>query len=104
MRQPDASFELLARRILGKCRLFQCRKNSMSISSSGQCGWPARHGVIGVVRSRSTAETLISAAERQWPVNALDLALAQGSRQYQGYIEGLELTDYRVRISIPHAA
>jgi 2-isopropylmalate synthase len=43
-------------------------------------------------------ERLISAAEGNGPVNALDLALRKDLGKYQKYIEGLELTDYRVRI------
>jgi hypothetical protein len=43
-------------------------------------------------------ETLISAAEGNGPVNALDLALRKDLGKYQTYIKGLELTDYRVRI------
>jgi 2-isopropylmalate synthase len=43
-------------------------------------------------------EHLISAAEGNGPVNALDLALRKDLGKYQSYISGLELTDYRVRI------
>jgi 2-isopropylmalate synthase len=41
---------------------------------------------------------LISAAEGNGPVNALDLALRKDLGKYQSYITGLALTDYRVRI------
>jgi 2-isopropylmalate synthase len=44
------------------------------------------------------AENMISAAEGNGPVNALDLALRKDLGRYQSYIKGLELTDYRVRI------
>jgi 2-isopropylmalate synthase len=43
-------------------------------------------------------ESLISAAEGNGPVNALDHALRKDLGKYQKYIEGLKLTDYRVRI------
>ena len=43
-------------------------------------------------------ETLISAAEGDGPVHALDLALRKDLGKYQQYIDGLELSDYRVRI------
>ena len=43
-------------------------------------------------------EKLISAAEGNGPVNALDLALRKDLGKYQSFIKGLELTDYRVRI------
>jgi 2-isopropylmalate synthase len=43
-------------------------------------------------------ETLISAAEGNGPVNALDLALRKDLGKYQRHIEDLELLDYRVRV------
>jgi 2-isopropylmalate synthase len=47
---------------------------------------------------RVGGETLISAAEGNGPVNALDLALRKDLGKYQRYIEDLELIDYRVRV------
>ena len=43
-------------------------------------------------------ETLISAAEGNGPVNALDLALRKDLGKYQRFIADLELLDYKVRI------
>ena len=43
-------------------------------------------------------EHLISAAEGNGPVNALDLALRKDLGKYQRFIAGLKLTDDRVRI------
>ena len=51
-----------------------------------------------VVKLKVGDEDLISAAEGNGPVNALDLALRKDLGKYQRYIEGLDLTDYRVRI------
>jgi 2-isopropylmalate synthase len=51
-----------------------------------------------VVKVKVGDELLISAAEGNGPVNALDLALRKDLGKYQKYITGLELTDYRVRI------
>ena len=51
-----------------------------------------------VVKVKVGDETLISAAEGNGPVNALDVALRKDLGKYQKYIEGLKLTDYRVRI------
>ena len=53
---------------------------------------------LAVVKVRVDGESLISAAEGNGPVNALDLALRKDLGKYQSYIKGLELTDYRVRI------
>ena len=51
-----------------------------------------------MVKVKVDDETLISAAEGNGPVNALDLALRKDLGKYQVYINGLELIDYRVRI------
>ena len=51
-----------------------------------------------VVKVRVGDEKLISAAEGNGPVNALDLALRKDLGKYQSFIKGLELADYRVRI------
>jgi 2-isopropylmalate synthase len=51
-----------------------------------------------VVKIKVHGDTLISAAEGNGPVNALDLALRKDLGAYQRYIEDLELLDYRVRV------
>jgi len=51
-----------------------------------------------VVKVDVDGEKLISAAEGNGPVNALDVALRKDLGKYQKYIEGLKLIDYRVRI------
>jgi 2-isopropylmalate synthase len=53
---------------------------------------------MAVVKLRIGEERMISAAEGNGPVNALDLALRKDLGKYQKYIEGLKLSDYRVRI------
>jgi 2-isopropylmalate synthase len=53
---------------------------------------------MAVVKVKVGNETLISAAEGNGPVNALDLALRKDLGKYQPYIERLALSDYRVRI------
>jgi 2-isopropylmalate synthase len=53
---------------------------------------------LAVVKVRIDGETLLSAGEGNGPVNALDVALRKDLGKYQKYIEGLSLTDYRVRI------
>jgi 2-isopropylmalate synthase len=95
----DASFELLARRILGEIpEYFSVERFSVKVER--------RHNARGDLVSVSEAivkvcidsEMLISAAEGNGPVNALDLALRKDLGKYQRYIEDLELLDYRVRI------
>jgi 2-isopropylmalate synthase len=41
---------------------------------------------------------MISAAEGNGPVNALDVALRKDLGRYQKYIEALELNDFKVRV------
>jgi 2-isopropylmalate synthase len=41
---------------------------------------------------------LINASEGNGPVNALDMALRKDLGKFQTFIDGLKLTDYRVRI------
>lgn len=95
----DASFELLARRILGEVRdYFDVERFSVNVER--------RHNALGqlvtvseaIVKVRVGAEVMISAAEGNGPVNALDLALRKDLGRYQALIEDLELLDYRVRV------
>ncbi|MBM3607469.1 MAG: citramalate synthase [Alphaproteobacteria bacterium] len=95
----DASFELLARRILGGVKeYFAVERFSVNVER--------RQNAIGdlvtvseaIVKVRVGGQTLISAAEGNGPVNALDLALRKDLGEYQKYIEDLELIDYRVRV------
>ena len=53
---------------------------------------------MAVVKVKVGDDNMISAAEGNGPVNALDLALRKDLGKYQKYIAGLKLTDYRVRI------
>jgi 2-isopropylmalate synthase len=53
---------------------------------------------MAVVKVKVGEDNMISAAEGNGPVNALDLALRKDLGKYQKYIEGLKLIDYRVRI------
>jgi 2-isopropylmalate synthase len=95
----DASFELLARRMLGEApSYFEVERFSVNVER--------RHNALGDLVSVSEAivkvkvgdEVMISAAEGNGPVNALDLALRKDLGRYQRYIEDLELLDYRVRV------
>jgi 2-isopropylmalate synthase len=95
----DASFELLARRVLGKVpNYFDVEKFDVNIEQRDNAVGQRVTVSLAVVKVRVDGETLISAAEGIGPVNALDLALRKDLGKYQGYINGLELTDYRVRI------
>jgi len=95
----DASFELLARRVLGKVpSYFDVEKFDVNIEQRDNALSQRVTVSLAVVKVKVDGETLISAAEGNGPVNALDLALRKDLGKYQSYISGLELTDYRVRI------
>ena len=95
----DASFELLARRILGQVPdYFDVERFRVNVER--------RHNALGELTTVSEAivklivdgEEFISAAEGNGPVNALDAALRKDLGKYQRHIGDLELLDYRVRV------
>src|SRR5262250_2910785 len=95
----DASFELLARRVLGRVpSYFDVEKFDVNIEQRDNALGERVTVSLAVVKVKVEGERLISAAEGNGPVNALDLALRKDLGKYQSYIRGLELTDYRVRI------
>jgi 2-isopropylmalate synthase len=95
----DASFDLLARRVLGKVPdYFEVDKFDVNVEQRENALGQRVTVSQAVVKLKVVGETVISAAEGNGPVNALDLALRKDLGKYQKYIAGLELTDYRVRI------
>jgi 2-isopropylmalate synthase len=95
----DASFELLARRVLGKVpAFFEVTQFDVNVEQRINARGERVTVTMAVVKVKVGDEGLISAAEGNGPVNALDLALRKDLGKYQKYIEGLKLTDYRVRI------
>jgi 2-isopropylmalate synthase len=95
----DASFELLARRVLGEVpNYFDVEKFDVNVEQRENAVGKRVTVSLAVVKVKVDGEMLISAAEGNGPVNALDLALRKDLGKYQSYISALELTDYRVRI------
>jgi 2-isopropylmalate synthase len=94
-----ASFELLARRTLGEVPdFFAVEKFDVTVEHRiNAVGKPVTVS-LAVVKLKVGEEEMISAAEGDGPVHALDLALRKDLGKYQKYIQGLELIDYRVRI------
>ena len=94
-----ASFELLARRVLGRVPdYFAVEKFDVTVEQRINAVGERITVSMAVVKVKVGTESLISAAEGIGPVNALDLALRKDLGKYQKYIDGLQLTDYRVRI------
>lgn len=95
----DASFELLARKMLSGLPEFFA-------VTSFRCMVERRFDANGQLKTVSEAivkvvvddEEKMSVAEGHGPVNALDLALRKDLGKYQNEIADLELADFKVRI------
>ena len=95
----NASFDLLARRTLGKVpEYFRVEQFDVNVEQRYNANGQRVTVAMAVVKVDVDGEKLISAAEGNGPVNALDVALRKDLGKYQKYIEGLKLIDYRVRI------
>ncbi len=95
----NASFDLLARGVLGKVpEFFHVEQFDVNVEQRYNSHGKRVTVAMAVVKVVVDGETLISAAEGNGPVNALDVALRKDLGKYQKYIEGLKLVDYRVRI------
>jgi 2-isopropylmalate synthase len=95
----QASFELLARRVLGTVpAYFDVTQFDVNVEQRISAKGERVTVTMAVVKVTVDGAPLISAAEGNGPVNALDLALRKDLGKYQKYIDGLDLTDYRVRI------
>ena len=95
----DASFELLARRTLGKVpAYFDVVQFDVNVEQRINAKGERVTVTLAVVKLKVGDDDLISAAEGNGPVNALDLALRKDLGKYQKYIDDLKLTDFRVRI------
>jgi 2-isopropylmalate synthase len=95
----DASFELLARRMLGQVpHYFEVEKFDVNVEQRVNAKGERVTVSQAVVKIKVGDDILISVSEGIGPVNALDLALRKDLGKYQSFITGLDLTDYRVRI------
>ena len=95
----NASFDLLARRTLGQVpEYFRVEHFDVNVEQRYNANGQRVTVAMAVVKVDVDGEKLISAAEGNGPVNALDVALRKDLGKYQKYIEGLKLIDYRVRI------
>jgi 2-isopropylmalate synthase len=95
----DASFEMLARRTLGTVpNYFDVTQFDVNVEQRYNAKGEQVTVAMAVVKVKVGDDSMISAAEGNGPVNALDHALRKDLGRYQDYINGLKLTDYRVRI------
>jgi len=95
----DASFYVLVKRILGEVpAFFQVERFSVNVERRYNAMGELVTASEAIVKVRVGGEVLISAAEGNGPVNALDLALRKDLGKYQHLIQDLDLVDYKVRI------
>ncbi|WP_210485708.1 citramalate synthase [Microvirga antarctica] len=95
----DASFYVLVKRVLGEVpAFFQVERFSVNVERRYNAVGALVMASEAIVKVRVGDEVLISAAEGNGPVNALDVALRKDLGKYQDLIQDLELTDYKVRI------
>ena len=95
----DASFCVLAHEVLGTLPTWFTVENY-------RASVERRHNALGeevtvteaVVKIRVDGELLMSVAEGNGPINALDLAMRKDLGKYSARIEDLELVDFKVRI------
>ncbi len=95
----DASFYLLVKRVLGEVpRFFEVERFKVNVERRYNALGELTTVAEAIVKVKVGDEILISAAEGNGPVNALDLALRKDLGKYQDLIQDLELVDYKVRI------
>jgi 2-isopropylmalate synthase len=95
----DASFYVLAQRALGKTReFFRVERFKVNVERRYNANGELVTFSEATVKVVVDGETMISAAEGDGPVNALDQALRKDLGKYQAQIAGLELVDFKVRI------
>lgn len=90
----DASFELLARRMLGGVPHFF---DVLSFRTSVEQFNGAMH-TEAVVKVKVGNDIYLNAGEGNGPVNALDVALRKDLGKFQKHIADMELVDFKVRI------
>lgn len=98
----DASFELLARRMLEEVpEFFDVR----SFRAIDERRWNARGKLVTVseatIKLMVKGEMVMTVAEGNGPVNALDDALRAALVKHYPALKSLRLTDYKVRILTP---
>lgn len=95
----DASFEILARRILGEVPKYFSLQRFRVIDERR---WSAKGDLItlseATVNLSINNEYHMTVAEGNGPVNALDQAIRKGLAEYYPSLKSIKLTDYKVRI------
>jgi 2-isopropylmalate synthase len=92
----DASFDLLIRRTLGRhAALFDLKEYHCSFRQSRQHGFTTCEATVKLKVGDAEGYTV---EVGDGPVNALDAALRKALRPFHAWIDGVRLSDYKVRI------
>ncbi len=95
----EASFYVLVRRLLGEVpNFYEVERFSVNVERRYNALGELTTVAEAIVKVRVGDEVLISAAEGNGPVHALDVALRKDLGRYRDLIQDLELIDYKVRI------
>ncbi|MBZ9674896.1 citramalate synthase [Mesorhizobium sp. ES1-1] len=95
----DASFELLARKMLhGLPEFFAVTSFRCMVERRFDANGQLKTVSEAIVKVLVDGEEKMSVAEGHGPINALDLALRKDLGKFQGEIANLELADFKVRI------
>ena len=101
----EASFELLARRTLGSVPEY-FRLQSFRVLDERR--WNAKGELVtlseATIKVEIAGRQIMTVAEGNGPVNALDAALRKALTEPFPELEGIRLTDYKVRILTPQDA
>ncbi|MEP7239817.1 MAG: citramalate synthase [Devosia sp.] len=95
----EASFVILARQVLGTLPVFfEVESYRASVERRHNARGQTVNVTEAVVKIVVDGERLMSVAEGNGPVNAIDLALRKDLGKFSGEIADLELVDFKVRI------
>jgi 2-isopropylmalate synthase len=95
----DASFELLARRMLGSVpEFFRVTSFRCMVERRFDANGQIKTVSEAIVKVNIDGEERMSVAEGHGPVNALDIALRKDLGRYQSEIADMSLVDFKVRI------
>jgi 2-isopropylmalate synthase len=95
----DASFVLLAKGVLGQLpHFFDVERYHVGVERRLNAVGQLIAVADATVKVAIDGKSIISAAEGNGPVNALDVALRKDLGRFQRHIDGMRLIDYRVRV------
>ena len=95
----EASFELLARRVLGEVPdYFAVESYRVTVERKRNARGEFVTVSEGVVKMHVAGESLHNVGSGNGPVNALDAALRKDLGKYSSFLSDLKLADYKVRI------